>query len=289
MLEAELFSFLERTSDAALAITEEGVICSWNKSAERLFGYPASEAINHSCSQLVDGLGTLGTRVWAGGIQACASRASEVPDFDLQVRTSSGGRLWVNVSTILFEEPRRNRRLIVHLARDISHRKKNEELLEKILEILQEGTAGPEEADGVAPVPPLSEQEKRILRLFAKAKNSSEIAEFGYWFIVLAAITWVCAGAATAENKSLVTTLIFLAAGSTISAIALLVGSGGLLILAGYLFIICAIAAWYTASALMLNEAFGHEVWGLGRSTHAQQMPAVAAGIGEPGVIRGQA
>ena len=113
--------------------------------------------------------------------------------------------------------------------------------------------------------------------------------ELGYWFIVLAAITWVCAGAAAAENKALVTTLVFLAAGSTISAIALLVASEGLIILAGYLFIICAIAAWYTASALMLNEAFGREVWALGKSVQSREMPPVTAGIGEPGVIRGQA
>jgi len=113
--------------------------------------------------------------------------------------------------------------------------------------------------------------------------------ELGYWFIVLAAITWVCCGAAAAENKSLVTTLAFLAAGSTISAIGLLTGVEGLVILSGYLLIISAIAAWYTASALMLNDAFGREVWKLGRSSQAQQMPPIAMGIGEPGVIRGQA
>lgn len=113
--------------------------------------------------------------------------------------------------------------------------------------------------------------------------------ELGYWFIVLACITWVCTGAAAAENKSLVTTLAFLSAGSTISAIALLAGVEGLMILAGYLFIICAISAWYTASALMLNEAFGREVWALGRSNQARQMPAITTGVGEPGVIRGQA
>jgi len=111
----------------------------------------------------------------------------------------------------------------------------------------------------------------------------------GFWFIVLAAITWVCMGAAAAENKSLATTLVFLASGSTISAIALLTGVEGLMVLSGYLFIICAIAAWYTASALMLNEAFGREVWSLGRSTQAQRMPSIAMGVGEPGVIRGQA
>lgn len=41
----------------------------------------------------------------------------------------------MNVSTLAFEEPRRNRRLVVHLARDISRRKKSEELLAKMLEI----------------------------------------------------------------------------------------------------------------------------------------------------------
>lgn len=113
--------------------------------------------------------------------------------------------------------------------------------------------------------------------------------ELGFWFIVLAAITWVCAGASAAENKSLVTTLTFLAAGSTLAAIALLGGIEVLTVIAGYLFIICSFAAWYTASAMMINEAYGREVWSLGRSTQAQQMPSVAVGMGEPGVIRGQA
>lgn len=112
--------------------------------------------------------------------------------------------------------------------------------------------------------------------------------ELGYWFIVLAAITWCCTGAAAAENKALVTLLTFLAAGSTISAIGLLAGVEGLMILAGYLFIISAILAWYTGSALMINEAFGREVWSLGRSAVARQMPPVTLGSGEPGVIRGQ-
>ena len=113
--------------------------------------------------------------------------------------------------------------------------------------------------------------------------------ELGYWFIVLAAITWVCAWGAGAENKALAATLTFLAAGSTIIAVSLLTGSEPLMIIAGYVFIVCSFLAWYTASALMLNEAHAAEVWPLGRSTQAQQMPQIAIGIGEPGVIRGQA
>ena len=82
----------------------------------------------------------------------------------------------MNVSTLVFEEPRRNRHLVVHLARDISQRKKSEELLAKMLEISKEMVAVADHNTRAAPVSPLSDQEQRILRLFAKAKNSSEIA-----------------------------------------------------------------------------------------------------------------
>lgn len=123
----------------------------------------------------------------------------------------------------------------------------------------------------------------------APAPAGVTFPELGYWFIILAAISWVCTIAAAAENKALVTVVTFMAAASTIAAIGLLTGTEGLMILTGYLFIIAAIAAWYAGSALLLNDAYGHEVWKLGRSAHARQMPPVTVGRGEPGVIHGQA
>ena len=178
MLEAELFAFLERTADAAFAVTREGQICSWNQAAERLFGYSSADVLNRACYEVLDGHGALGTQVCIGdcSVQQCAAQKVEIPDFDLEVKTRSGERLWVNVSTLVFEEPRRNRRLVVHLARDISRRRRSEELLAKMLEISKEMVAVGDHNNRAAPVTPLTEQEQRILRLFAKAKNSSEIA-----------------------------------------------------------------------------------------------------------------
>lgn len=113
--------------------------------------------------------------------------------------------------------------------------------------------------------------------------------EVGFWFIVLAAITWVTVAASVAENRGFTFLLCFLAAGSTTAAIGELTGAEWLMIVTGYLFIIAAIAAWYTGSALMLEEAFGHEVWSLGKSKQVKAMLPVSMGMGEPGVIRGQA
>jgi ATP/maltotriose-dependent transcriptional regulator MalT len=61
-------------------------------------------------------------------------------------------------------------------ARDISHRKRSEELLAKMIEISKEMVAASKHNSRPAHVMPLSEQEQGILRLFAKAESSSEIA-----------------------------------------------------------------------------------------------------------------
>lgn len=110
--------------------------------------------------------------------------------------------------------------------------------------------------------------------------------EMGYWFIVLAAITWMGALAAFAESAGFVCVLGTLAIGSTLEAIARLVGSGDVQIAAGYCFIISAIIAWWVASAMMFEEAYGHPVVGVGKRRARQT--SVAIGVGEPGVIRGQ-
>ncbi len=120
------------------------------------------------------------------------------------------------------------------------------------------------------------------------SKPSPAFPALGFWFIVLAAITWVGMWAASAESKAVATVLFFLALGSTLAAIGELAGAEGLRILAGWSFIISAVIAWYTASALMLEGAFGRVVLPLGKTEHARQAPKFNIGIGEPGVIRGQ-
>jgi succinate-acetate transporter protein len=112
--------------------------------------------------------------------------------------------------------------------------------------------------------------------------------ELGFWFIVLAAVTWVGAWAALAVSGALASVLGFLAAGSTVMLIAQISGSGALTIIAGWLFIISAVIAWYTASALMLNGTFGREVLPLFEPMRHREAPEVVEGIGEPGVTHGQ-
>jgi len=116
--------------------------------------------------------------------------------------------------------------------------------------------------------------------------NGAAFPALGFWFIVLAVITWAGTFAASAESSVVSTVLAFLAAGSTLSAIAELGGVEGLRIVAGYLFIISALVACYAATALMVNSAFGRVVLGLGKKR--AETPGIQIGIGEPGVLHGQ-
>lgn len=180
MLEAELFALLEQTADAAYAVTTDGEVRSWNAAAERLFGYPARLVVGKNINAILDARDDLGTRALAGG-DGTATRPSRhpagkgIPHFDLEVRSRSGDRIWINVSTIVYDDPRTSQRLFIRLARDITVRRGREQLAGQFLQVARQVVSFAEVAPDAAPVETLTQQERRILRLFAQGRNPAAI------------------------------------------------------------------------------------------------------------------
>src|SRR5207249_80043 len=85
-------------------------------------------------------------------------------------------RIWVNVSTIVFDNQRTGRRLFVRLERDVDHRRRNEERFYRMVDVARQLVALAGDDAHHAPVEPLSDQERRILKLFAEGRNSTTIA-----------------------------------------------------------------------------------------------------------------
>ena len=179
MLESELFALLEQTADAAYTVTDDGEIRSWNHAAERLLGYTASEMVGRHVDEALEARDALNTPVLAGGadsrVRRCDDSDCAPPNFDLQVRTRSGARMWVSVSTIVHENRRTGRRLFVRLAHNIDQSRRNEELLGRLLEVTRQHVL-PRDATRHAPVDELSDQEHRILEMLASGINSMTIA-----------------------------------------------------------------------------------------------------------------
>lgn len=179
MLENELFAFLENTTDAVFVVTEQGRIRSWNKSAEKLFGYSAGDAKGKTCFELLHGVGAMGTEVCHENCSVldCIGKQSEIPNFDLNITTCAGTRLWVNVSTLTFHNQRTGERLLIHLAHDITEQKKQDEIFQQVLALSKEMSTLGDRASNKSPVQQLSVQETEILRMFAAGNNSSKIAK----------------------------------------------------------------------------------------------------------------
>lgn len=180
MLETELFALLEHTADAAYTVTDVGEICSWNGAAERLFGYRSSEVLLRNIDDVFEARDGLGTDALAGGLEAATRRwdggSGGIANFDLEVRLRAGGRIWVSVSTIVFDNRRTGRRLFVRIVHDITHRRRKEELLHRMQDVARQVVSLTDDAADQAPVEPLSEQERRILKLFSEGSNPAVIA-----------------------------------------------------------------------------------------------------------------
>jgi len=179
MLEPELFALLEQTADAAYTVTENGEICSWNEAAEQLFGYAASEVLGRNIDEVTEAHDTSGARALAAGSDSATrgrgTASAGIPNFDLEIRTKSLGRIWVNISTIVFDNRRTGRRLFVRLARGIENDRRNEELVTRMLESARQLIALAHDPSHHGAVESLSEQELRILKLFAEGRSSTTI------------------------------------------------------------------------------------------------------------------
>lgn len=179
MLEAELFAFLAGSSDGVFVVRESGEICYWNRAAQDLFGYSDEEVLGKTCSELLHGIGALGTQVCLEHCVElqCTLKPKSMPNFDLNVTTRDGERKWVNISTVPFLNRRTQRTLIVHLARDISVQKSREETIRKMIAASREVCAMEDSPNGAAPITPLSSHELEILRMFAAGKDAPRIAK----------------------------------------------------------------------------------------------------------------
>ena len=178
MLERELFEILEGTADAAFTVNEQGLICSWNRAAEKMFGHTAAEVTDKPCAPLFHGCDPLGTQICSEHcpVLECALERREIPDFDMEVVSRSGKRVWMNVSILALHDRRTGRRLVVHLARDIAKRKRRDDLAQQLVTIARQISSLPEDSGSLAPVTPLTEQEQRVLHLLAEGKTPEVIA-----------------------------------------------------------------------------------------------------------------
>jgi PAS domain S-box-containing protein len=160
---------LAQTGDGAFVITGDGRIVLWNRSAEKILGYAAREAIGRSCCDLFVGRDGENNRLCYKGchVMALARMGDAIQSFDMQTRTKAGRPTWLNIS-ILVTSNGHNGPITIHLFRDVTATK---ELLNLVQERLA-APAAPAETNG-----DLTRREIEILRLVATGADTKTAAE----------------------------------------------------------------------------------------------------------------
>jgi succinate-acetate transporter protein len=117
----------------------------------------------------------------------------------------------------------------------------------------------------------------------------------GFWFIALCAITFSgMLGALVEGSLAVVAVLGTLAAGSGLAAVGFLDGNMHVQHAAGWVFVVSAALAWYTATAMMLKAAGSKVILPLFKTEAEANKPggkptrAIELAWGEPGVKAGQ-
>jgi succinate-acetate transporter protein len=96
---------------------------------------------------------------------------------------------------------------------------------------------------------------------------------FAFWFVSLGAITISAALAATGRNMAIALVLWTLAAGASLTAVGFFTGSLTIDRVGGWLFVISAGLAWYTATAMTMSASTGRTILPLGDYNAKSNVP----------------
>ena len=171
----DLDELLSNTADGVCAITAEGKITLWNRSAEKVLGYTAREVVGRPCCDVFVGRDATGNRLCYRGchIQTLVKMREPVQHFEMATRTKAGKPVWIDVSILVVPGSRNGLQTTVHLFRDVTASHELEALLR---ERVAQSKPVPAGAPG-DPSTPLTRREIEILRLMTSGANTKLMAE----------------------------------------------------------------------------------------------------------------
>jgi PAS domain S-box-containing protein len=171
-----------RTADGVYAVDSRQRIVYWSPTAQQLLGWKPNEVVGQHCYDVISGGDYEGQRFCRRNCPtiAAARKARPVGNYDVLSHRKDGFPIWLNVSIILPPEGGRDGVCAVHFFRDVSERRRSEQLAQVTRETVARFSAGEERQAEAKPYPPpgppLTLRELEVLRLLASGVPTEGIA-----------------------------------------------------------------------------------------------------------------
>jgi PAS domain S-box-containing protein len=171
-----------KTADGVYAVDPRQRIVYWSPTAQQMLGWRPNEVLGQRCYDVICGLDYEGQRFCRRNCPTitAAKKAKPVGNYDVLSHRKDGSPLWLNVSIILPPEGGRNDICAVHVFRDVSERRRFEQLAQITREAVARFSAGEEGQVETKPYPPpgppLTQREVEVLRLLASGVPTEDIA-----------------------------------------------------------------------------------------------------------------
>jgi DNA-binding CsgD family transcriptional regulator len=172
-----LVDLLEGSPDAVFVTDRQNRIVAWNRSAERLLGFAAHEALGMSCSALMEGCDSSGNRYCSEScpLVGMAGRGEVVRHFDLRLRAKDHPPIYVDVNVLQLGAPPPHHFYLVHILKP-SDREARPAVAREEAETPPRAALVTARESPDARARKLTQREVEILGLVAAGRTSAEIA-----------------------------------------------------------------------------------------------------------------
>lgn len=173
------------TADPAFGTDEDGRIVIWNRAAEKLFGYEASDVLGRPCHDIICGKDLFGNRFCDEfcALVNMARRREAVRRFQMDVRLESNQLQRVSVSVLKVPGPRESQFTMIHLLQPVRSRRSPDELT-ALGEAPEEEMGSAAGGRSIGSPPPqlasLTPRELEVLRLLTDGSSNKKIADSLY-------------------------------------------------------------------------------------------------------------
>ena len=173
-------NLLSQASYGVYGVDMNRIITFWNRSAERILGYRASEAIGRRCCRVLHGLSENGTTpICVDGCPAAhLTRGNRFPPVvHVRARCASGRRKPITITPLVVSQPHCDRTLLVNLFHERTEDAQGETTAGYVHESMDTGTPSAHPWDPAhREVTPLTARELEVLSLIGLGQSAREIA-----------------------------------------------------------------------------------------------------------------